>query len=142
MWLHLDGFPHAPCDAKVPPTSAPGPVQVVSCTLRARHSLTPASRTTSLRACHGCRLNAAQATVISVAGKNAPADPIANLDAAGADINFQDNQLVDIVIETKNLDINSGIVTARIAPKERPSSNHLRAVRFRNASESHVGRHH
>lgn len=63
------------------------------------------------------RATAPEARIISVAGKNAPAEPLASLDLPSADINFQDDQPVDIVVETKNLDVAAALVNVRITPR-------------------------
>jgi hypothetical protein len=63
------------------------------------------------------RTNSAEARVVSVAGKPAPLDPRANLSPGSVDISIQDDQLVEIVIETKNLDVENSTVTARVTPR-------------------------
>jgi len=65
--------------------------------------------------------SAPQARIISVAGKSTPADPRANLDAAGSDLTFQDDLPLDIVVETKNMDVDASTVNIRITPRNGPA---------------------
>lgn len=62
------------------------------------------------------RAGSAETRILSVAGRKVPIDPRASLEANGADVSLQDDQPVDIVVETKNMDIDTTVVNIRITP--------------------------
>lgn len=63
------------------------------------------------------RDSAPTARIVSVGSNRAPVDPVANLEPDGADISMQDEQAVDVLIETTNLDIDSSSVILRVSPR-------------------------
>ncbi|MGE3308461.1 MAG: hypothetical protein AB7O66_00710 [Limisphaerales bacterium] len=60
---------------------------------------------------------AAVARILSVSGMNVGSDPRASLELPGADVSFQNDQPIEVVIETRNLDVDRSSVNLRITPK-------------------------